>query len=183
MADRFDDLFTTPAKQLRELDDKLQAIEDKEKERQKEHKKALRKLEKEKKKVMEAATVAEEMKDWSDIDAVREQCEEIIKNSNIPAHLKSLKALHEFPKGNYKYQHPVKRSLKTSNIDEEWVKNFITDGGAHGGMTGTIEQLESVATNSRLRAWQRTKRKKARIAKANQEGSGKKNASKAVGVG
>ena len=176
-------------KLLEEQEQTLKQIEEQKKKLQKDTDDALKKLKKEAEPLIEAARIAEQMEGWGHIDEVRAKCEEIIKFSKMPPHLKSLSALDKFPKGNYKYQHPLKTKLKTSNIDEAWVKEWLNEGGAHGGMAGTLEQLKNVALNSRLKAWKKAEKKKIAANKPKKDIgnlkfiSGKKDASKDVGVG
>lgn len=173
--------------------DALKLLEKKEKDIQKDAKKKIRALQKEKKKLAEDAKLAEQMEPWGLIEDVREKCEQILKDANLPHYANTLAKLSQFPKGNYKYQHPIHKDLKTNNRDADWVKIFIGESpvGKHGGVTGTIEQLESTALYSRMAAWKRKRNKKQKVAKTKAdladggwvETSGKKDASKDVGVG
>ena len=184
--------FESTMKDATQPSAQLEALKQKEKDLQKETKKALRKIQREKKKLEEDAKLAEEMKVWTKIEQVRSEIAMILHSADIPKKLKSLKALDEFPKGNYKYQHPIKRSRKTNNPDEQWVKDALGEG-TRGGSSWTLEQLEATATNSRIRAWKKAMKAKEKKPTPKQIDAmarqgltytdGKKNASKDVGVG
>ena len=131
---------------------------------------------------------------WSVISKVKHQCQKILDDANLPLGIKTLAALGTFPDGDYTYQHPIKKSLKTHNINEGWVQFYIgkdkTNNNRFGGVTGSLEDLESTAIKSKSRAWIRATKKKKKIAAYSgitvdmKDGTdGKKSASKGVGVG
>ena len=85
-----------------------------------------------------------QLEEWKKLGDVRKSCEELLANSNLNRKI-SLKKLLEIP-AYYTLQDPKNKKLKADNLQEEWVKNYLSKGG-------TEKELKAQADATRASAW------------------------------
>jgi hypothetical protein len=101
---------------------------------------------------------------WKKIMALRDACNKLIKDADLRINM-NMKKLDKYPEY-YEYQHPTKKTLKTNNRQEEWVRFYCGDEpNPKGGSVGVEEDLLSTAKKSRLSALKRGIVKKSKRAK------------------
>jgi len=135
-----------------------------------------REIAKQEKELREGIKLQSDMGKWQKIMDVRSACKKLIADANIGA--MSLTKLEKFPEY-IVYQHPVKKSLKTSDRNEEWVKRYLGEipMDEKGGMVGDEDDLLGTARRTMMRAWKRMGAKKKKVdkytKKSNKGGVGK----------
>ena len=69
----------------------------------------------------------------------------------------SLTSLKHIKTATYLYQHPTQRSLKSSDKNDQWVKDALA---GVGGPQFSLEDLENTALNTQLRSYNRARSRK-----------------------
>ena len=121
-------------------------------EMKKAHKAEIKDLEKEK---LEYRAVTD-MKDWKKLTELKRNLNKSISENGVPGwNLKKMSKLMEY----YTYQHPTKTVLKSDNESENWVQEFLSNGGK-------LTTLIDTADKSRIATWQRISGRKKRTKKS-----------------
>ena len=142
----------------------------------KELKKQQKAIEKKIKELDGTATIEKGMAKWEKISNVKSACEKLIKDAKLGNDFNSLLKLHKWP-DYYIYQHPIKKTRKTADINEGWVQYFIgniphdpkdTDKMDRYGSWQVkgeegLQLLRDTALASRKRTWTNAIRKQKRI--------------------
>ena len=140
------------------------ALHPKVKDELKELRKAKRALVKREKELKAEDTLEKSIGKWQTIMDVKDACQQVINKADLGISM-NLQKLSKFPTF-YIYQHPIKKSLKTSNRQAEWVKIYLGEIKTEaGGMGGVLEDLTTTARKSTLATWAKANKKKKRIPK------------------
>ena len=116
------------------------------------------------------------MAKWEKISNVKYACEKLIRDAKLGSDFNSLLKLHKWP-NYYIYQHPLKKQLKTDDINEEWVQYFIGNIPHDPKDTGKMDRygswqekgekgltiLRETAAKTRMGAWKRAKKKQQQV--------------------
>jgi len=116
-------------------------------------------LEKRTKELTQEKSLETDMKRWQEIMTVKAALQGVVLNSGLPKRM-TLQKIADYPDF-YIYQHPTKKSLRSSNRNDEWVRKYCGDipMGAAGGSQGTEADLIETARTSTMRTWKRLNKK------------------------
>ena len=107
---------------------------------------------------------AKGLETWRTITELKASINTLIKDSGLSSRY-TIKKIASMP-DEYIYQHPTDKSKKAYDKNEEWVKEYIKNGGS---ISNLIEQ----ANKTRLSMWKRTtKRKSAKKEKTDKNADG-----------
>ena len=122
-----------------------------------------RELKKRERELKEERALEKGMVKWKNIMDAKAACEKIIEATDLGMKM-TLTQLDKFPTF-YIYQHPYYKKLKTSNRNDEWVKEYLGEikMGPKGGRTGVEADLLESARKSTLAAWKRANKKKKKV--------------------
>ena len=140
----------------------------------KELKKQQKAIEKKIKQLDGTADIAKGMAKWEKISNVKSACEKLIKEAKLGRDFDSLLKLHNWPEY-FIYQHPGKKTLKTSDINAEWVQYFIGNiphdprdigqaerlGTAQQKGEAGLQTLRETADKTKKRIWKTATKKQA----------------------
>jgi len=125
---------------------------------------ALKKREKELKLELKLEQLLEkDMVKWKKVMALKDAVNKLISDADLRIKM-NMKKLDKYPEY-YEYQHPTKKTLKTNNRQEQWVRFYCGDEpNPKGGRVGVEEDLLSTAKKTRLSALKREMVKKSKRA-------------------
>jgi len=112
-----------------------------------------RQIDREIEEIKERSVLAQEMSVWMKITEIKNDIQSRIDAENIPYTLRKIATLPS----HYIYQHPQNLKLKSSNLDDDWVKEHLAK------KSGSVEELVATADKTRMSTWKRaiaTKKRK-----------------------